>query len=408
MIQVTDLFLSVSRQELKGIPWIFSNQVKHLDDSLLDDVRCAIVHIPEIDSVGVYSKSSLISVRLLPRSFAASLISTEKLSRDNFAELVFQHIVAVRQQKSKIFPFAKTESFRWIHGDADGVPGIVADDYGEFVTLQSSSEAGELMLPFVIAALKKFDSRPIFERSSGQTRIKSGLPERTRWIRGLVEQPSVTYAGIKMTFDAIRAQKTGLFLDQRFNLEFLKTFCSHASNTAASMLDICSYAGAWSAAASLGGVRKFTFIDADIQALNLAPINVSLNAPKDECFFETRHGDLFEELTKLKNESRTFDIVIADPPAFAKTKKHLPEATKAYSRLTKSAARLVKDGGLLAICSCSKNMDADTFWHTATRALDNSWILVHRGEQSSDHTIGTTQASTEYLKCLFFQKRDWV
>jgi 23S rRNA (cytosine1962-C5)-methyltransferase len=235
-----------------------------------------------------------------------------------------------------------------------------------------------------------------------------GLSERTRWIRGSVERPTVFYAGLKMTFDPVRAQKTGLFLDQRFNLEFLKKFCEHKKYTEASMLDVCSYAGAWSAAAALGGVRKFTFIDADTQALKLAPMNVLANALGCECCLEPRHGDLFEELSKLKNEARTFDIVVADPPAFAKTKKHLPEATLAYSRLTKSAARLVKDGGLLVMCSCSKHMDADTFWNTVTRALGTSWILVHRGGQSTDHSIGTTPASTEYLKCLFFQRRDFV
>jgi 23S rRNA (cytosine1962-C5)-methyltransferase len=413
MIAIRELALSVSRQDLRGIPWIFSNQVRHLDDADLNEVRAALVRIAELGRVGIYSKASLISVRLLPESFAKDVQGRTEITEENLTEICAKHLIKMRQQKESVFPFVPSEAFRWLHGDADGTPGIVADDYGDFVTLQSSSSAGEFLLPFIIDALLGLDNRPLLERSSGQTRKMEGLPERTRWIRSKVDEVCANVARLKLRFEPLRAQKTGLFLDQRNNLEFLSQYCLQRKTKISSMLDICSYAGAWSSAGALGGISHFTLIDADSQALKQASINIKENSgatgiQPSGVTIEPRHGDLFEEISKLRNENRTFDIVVADPPAFAKTKKHLHEATLAYSRLAKNAARLVSEDGLLVLCSCSKHMDAETFWTTATRALGASWILIHRGGQSPDHTISTTPASSEYLKCLFFQKRNSV
>jgi 23S rRNA (cytosine1962-C5)-methyltransferase len=276
--------------------------------------------------------------------------------------------------------------------------------------MQCSCAAGEFLFPHVVSAILAKTTKPILERSTGQTRAMEGLPERTRWIRGSVERASVHFAKLNLQFEPLRAQKTGLFLDQRCNLEFLTNFLSHEFVQPQSMLDICSYAGAWSSAAASAGVRSFTLIDADAQALSMAKTNITNNSPEaqasgQEPHIELRHGDLFEELSKLKSTQRTFDVVVADPPAFAKSKKHLPEASKAYARLIKLAARATAPNGLLILCSCSKNMDAQTFWDLCVRNLGPEWILIHRGSQSPDHTVGTTQASAEYLKCYFFQKR---
>ncbi len=410
MISIPDLKLTTARNELRGLPWIFSNQVQHLNDSILTKDRTALVRIPELGRIGIYTKTALIAVRLLPESMTQACASLSEILESDFEKSLFAHINSILVAKVRTFPFARNQSFRWCHGDADGLPGVVIDDYSSFFTLQCSCAAGEFLLPHVISVLMANSTKPILERSTGQTRAMEGLPERTRWIRGCVERKAIPFAGLHLEFEPLRAQKTGLFLDQRRNLEFLTNFLSHESIQPKSMLDVCSYAGAWSSAAASAGVRAFTLIDADAQALSMAQTNITNNSPEtlasgQEPEIEIRHGDLFEELSKLKSTGRTFDVVVADPPAFAKSKKHLPEASKAYARLTKLAARATAPNGLLVLCSCSKNMDAQTFWDICTRNLGPEWILIHRGSQSPDHTVGTTQASAEYLKCYFFQKR---
>jgi 23S rRNA (cytosine1962-C5)-methyltransferase len=410
MISVHTLKLSVDAQQLRGLPWIFSNQVHHLEDPALSPERTALVHIPLLDGFGIYTKTDLIAVRLLPRFLTEVLKNKSAVEEAVFAQALAQHISLLRTAKTRIFPFARNQCFRVAHGDADSLPGIVIDDYGTFSTIQSSCAAGDFLLPSVVSALAQMNEQPLLERSSGQARAMAGLPERTRWIRGKIDKANVSFAGLKLQFDPLRAQKTGLFLDQRKNLEFLSEFLSHENVKASSFLDICSYAGAWSSAGATAGLSSFTLIDADAQALAMARENIIQNSPDAQALgkvptIETRHGDLFEELSKLKSQSRTWDVVVADPPAFAKSKKHLPEATKAYARLIKLAARATAPNGVLILCSCSKNMEAHLFWELCLKNLGSEWILLRRGEQSPDHTIGTTQASSEYLKCYFFQKR---
>ncbi len=413
MLSIHNVPLSVAKNELRGLPWIFSNQVCHLEDSLLTKERTSLVRITDLNRIGIYNKSALISVRLLPELFAAKLMDKNEIEEAEFTRIVDEHFRAVRRNKISTFPFTRNQCFRWIHGDADGMPGIVVDDYVQFTTLQCSCAAAEFLLQHVIEALKLHDERPILERSSGQARAMEGLAERTRWIRGKVEQVSISFVGLELKFEPLRAQKTGLFLDQRRNLEFLTGFLSHKGIQPKSMLDICSYAGAWSSAGASAGIESFTLIDADAQALSMARSNIIQNSPNaqargSDLEIELRHGDLFEELSKLKSENRLWDVVVADPPAFAKNKKHLLEASRAYARLAKLAARVSAPNGVLVLCSCSKNMDAQNFWDIAVRNLASEWILIHRGEQSPDHTVGTTQAASEYLKCLFFQKRSFA
>jgi 23S rRNA (cytosine1962-C5)-methyltransferase len=406
VIPIYPIKCRVSRADLARSSWIFSNQVDHLDDGLLTSDRAALVWVESAGRLGLYSKGALIAVRLLPAHFSEALHGCAEVSRESLIDLLVAQISALRTMKGAMFAFVCDEAFRWSHGDADGLPGLVIDDYGSIVVLQSSSAAGDFILPFVQEALERFDDRPLFERSSGQTRTLEGLSERTRWLRrGTYPEfgrATTNLAGLSLEFVPERAQKTGLFLDQRENLRYL----AGRRLVARSMLDVCSYAGAWSCAGARSGVSRFTLIDADANALALAEGNITQNSNGTPEIVR-RHGDLFEELSRCRQMGERFDIVVADPPAFTKSKKHVDEARRAYARLTKAASRLVSDNGIYVACSCSRHIGPEEFLEVVERNLmDEGWLLVHRGGQSPDHSVIIPRGTQEYLKCFFFQRRN--
>jgi 23S rRNA (cytosine1962-C5)-methyltransferase len=421
------LKLAVPPARLRASTTLFSNQVSPLDDSLLDATRSAFVTVEGLPGrVGVYNKSQLMAVRFLPAACLGAVRPNHGLDPEALVENLRQHLSALRRHKLPLRALSGGESFRWVHGDADGLPGLVVDDYGAMVVVQSGAHAGELLLPHVVRALEPLcGNRPLFERSSGQSRAMAGLPERTRALRGVVpDEVEASFAGLRLRFAPARAQKTGLFLDQSFNLALFGRLLrmanlpneGEAPNEGAappweSLLDVCCYAGAWAATAAAAGLTRFTLIDQDAVALARAAENVVRNGSGAPPTVETLHGDMFERLSVLAREGRSFDVVVADPPAFAKTKKHVPEARRAYARLLKLSAKLVRPGGLLVACSCSRNMPEEEFVELAGGQLGagpdgEGFDLVLRGSQAPDHTVPAGDALSLYLKCHFYRRRE--
>lgn len=401
-LNIHPLELKVSPKRVTSRQWIFSNEVTPLDDARLDELRSCLVNVTATRRLGIYSKPNLNCVRLFPQSFS-SLLSETSVSSHSFVQLLAEQLKKVRSWKLAMVP--QGEAFRWMHGDSDGLPGVVLDDYGAFLVVQFGSRAGEFLAPFVKSALEGIESRPIFERSSGQSRSAEGLPERTRWLSGEMggELLNTRFCNLDMSFSAQRAQKTGLFLDQRENLQFVQSHFSTAYPQR--VLDICSYVGAWSASLARRGAREFVLIDQDKRALELATRNIERNATAP-VKIEVVHGDLFESLSKLQAGGRSFDAVVSDPPAFAKSAKHVPEARRAYARLAKLSSKLVRENGLLVACSCSRNMMEDEFYETVVNNLDEGdWVLRARGNQSADHTVAAQESYSNYLKCFFFIRR---
>jgi len=418
MLAVQSLSLLVPASRVRGQATLFSNQVSHLEDAVLDASRCAFVRVDSLaGSLGVYCKNELRAVRLLPTAFTTG---TENPTRETLVAALAAHLDKTHARKRHLVPAG---ALRWVHGEADGLPGLVIDHYGSLVVVQSSAAAGEFLLPFVVEALTRTAhaaSTPVLERSSGQTRALAGLPERTRVLQGDVpEKVLAAFGDLALEFTPRRAQKTGLFLDQRTNLSLFATLLG--STRYESLLDICCYAGAWSAQAAHAGLTRFTLVDQDKEALARAEQNVRHNAraatavesapPSDAPLsIEPRHGDLFEALSVLAREGKTFDVVVGDPPAFAKSKKHIPEARRAYARLAKLAAKLVRPGGLYIACSCSRNMEEAEFLATVEAQLvadpTARWDLVLRGSQAADHTVPAGDTLSAYLKCVFYRRRE--
>ncbi len=406
MIKVLQIETVGLKQKFFKSPWLFSNQIIHKSDNELNEDKISLVQIKGTKKVGVYCKNSLISIRFLPDSLFEK-IENEFIKKDHFIDVILNHLVNLKKAKSK-FNFTNKEAFRLSHGDNDGLPAIAIDDYQSVLVLQSSSQAGEYILPYVIEALKQIDERSIFERSTGQIRKLENLPERTRWIREPLNKDqnfeiNCLFSSLNMTFFLNKAQKTGLFLDQRNNLTYLANIIKNYNIN--SCLDICSYAGSWSSIAANSGVENLTLIDQDSWALNLAKRNILANA-KGNTTIETLHGDMFEHMQGLIKNEKKFDLIIADPPAFAKSKKHIHEAKRAYSRMAKLASKLLSENGLLIVCSCSRNIKDSEFLESVSFGLEEgNWVFIHKGEQSPCHTHLAHPDSSEYLKCYFLNNR---
>ncbi|MEY3902839.1 MAG: hypothetical protein RL189_2145, partial [Pseudomonadota bacterium] len=390
---------------------LYSNQIEQLPPQQMGADRCAFVAAGEQRLPAVYCRDQLMAVRFLPRRWSEAF-QAQSISAATLADFICADLLELRRRKQRLTP-AAGEAFRWVHGDADGLPGIVVDDYSSIVVLQSGSPLGDFLLEFIVAALLKATDKPIFERSSGQIRALEKLPERTRWIRepqrdsaaNIPDSVQTEIAGLRMSFRPLRCQKTGLFLDQKENLELFKSMAARLE--AKSMLDLCSYVGAWSCAGAAAGMSEFTLVDQDKDALATAGKNINANTPSQQVPAVTAlHGDLFEILAKLNKEKQSFSAVVADPPAFTKSAKHVAEAKRAYQRLTKLASKLVGAGGIYVACSCSRHIGEEDFYEIVSAALDSDdWCYLGRGRQSPDHTVLAADKQSLYLKVLFFERR---
>jgi 23S rRNA (cytosine1962-C5)-methyltransferase len=436
---------------------LFSNQVDHLEDHLLSPERCSLVHVPLWGGrVAVYSKTMVNACVALPAGFSAGLSRTSGtdghlLSRADFLVSVTKHLRALHQLKG-CFVDSAAEAFRMVHGDADGLPGIVVDSYpnarpgsgSSLLVVQSSSPVGDFLLATVTSALKElFPDNVLFERSTGQGRKLLGLDERIQTIAGVVPEVMETrFCDLNMRFRPGTCQKTGLFLDQRANLMQLRDLIGRGSFWGSKrnpsdqhkrplrVLDLCSYAGAWSALiANSAGFEnmEMTLVDQDPMALELAADNVRQNAKASSVIVKTACTDVFAFLSDrartVRDSSQAradgpaeaaflFDIVIADPPAFAKSRKNVPEARRAYARLNRLVMTLVAPEGLLVTCSCSRNIEAAEFRLLVEdqlvadhRLKQMEWIHLGAGKQSLDHTIPVGRGVSDYLKCQFYQLR---
>ena len=372
----------------------YSNEINHLDPACLDQNGATLAQYK--DQLVLYSKHHLMAARL-------TQLSVELIETIGIAQTLLNFLTQLHTQK-RLFKFVQEgEAYRLCHGDHDGLPGITIDCYGKTNVVQSSSGTSDLLIPHAVEALSQLMSEiPVFERSSGQIREIEKLKPVTQW-RYLSDNTTqhTTLASKILSFDLINGQKTGLFIDQRLNLLALKDYLLTKMT---SMLDICSYMGAWSVAAS-EVIQNFTLIDQSKVALDMAKLNIIQNNTSPSTLnIDLRHGDMFDELKLLKSQGSNFDLIIADPPAFAKSKKHINEAKRAYQRLFKLALSCLNKEGIFVACSCSRHIDEGLFFDII-QSLSYDLILLHKGYSSPCHTQAIQVDYHDYLKCYIFKLR---
>lgn len=291
--------------------------------------------------------------------------------------------------------------YRLIHAEADGLPGVVIDRFGDAAVIQPNAVWAEAHLEAMAEALARVTGvSTILKNGSGRARGLEGLPEETALLRGGIDGPlRVPMNGAVYMADLMGGQKTGLFYDQRPNHAFAASLARGAR-----VLDVFSHVGGFALACLAGGAKEALAVDGSAAALALAEAGAEAGGLAAR--FSTRQGDAFAVLEDLGREGRQFDLVICDPPAFAPAKPALEAGLRAYERVARLAAPLVAPGGYLALCSCSHAADLTTFRNACARGIGRGGRrgqIIHTGQAGPDHPVLPQLAETGYLKALFFR-----
>ena len=294
---------------------------------------------------------------------------------------------------------------RILHGESDGLPGVIADRYGDVAVLQCLSAGAERWRDAIASALvTTMGVRCVYERSDADVRSLEGLPARTGPVLGTLPQDGATIVedGIAYGVDVARGQKTGFYLDQRENRRIVR---GHASGRR--VLNAFCYTGGFSLAALAGGAASVLSVDSSADALSMARANLARNPSLDATRAQWQEADVFAELRRLRDAGATFDMIVMDPPKFAPTAAHAERAARAYKDINLLAFKLLTDGGLLATFSCSGGITAELFQKiVAGAALDANVDaqIVARLSASADHPVALNFPEGDYLKGLLLRK----
>jgi 23S rRNA (cytosine1962-C5)-methyltransferase len=373
------------KRVIAGHPWIFSNEVR---SSLKGFEPGDLVRVEASNGrplgVGFVNPHTLIAVRMLTTG-------PGELDPD----FVGQRLTRALELRSRLYPASTT--YRAVYGESDGLPGLIVDRYDAAVAVQILTAGMERKRDEVLAAiLSNLDPHVVVLRNDSPYRKLEGLPIRKEIAHGRWTEPvSVHFSGIKLRVDLMEGQKTGLFLDQRDNLDLLAPFSANAR-----VLDGFCYTGAWGLKAALTGASSVTAVDSSAQALGTAEINARENACENR--WRGICGNALHVLDSLRDEP-PFDIVILDPPAFARRKDHLASAKNRYRSINMGAISLLAPGGILFSCSCSHHLDSYSFKQVLSEAVARSGrhaVLLATGGQAKDHPALLSARETEYLKCF--------
>lgn len=293
---------------------------------------------------------------------------------------------------------------RLVHGESDGLPGIVVDRYGGTLVLQLLTTGAEARRDPIVAMLAALpDVVCIVERCDSDVRALEGLAPRVGVVHGSLPDPlRLVEAGLAYHVDVLHGQKTGFYLDQRNNRRLVGE-----SAAGRVVLNAFCYSGGFSLAALAGGATRVVSIDSSAAALALARTNVSANPSLETTRAEWIEADVFAYLRTLRDAGAQFDLIVLDPPKFAPTAQHAPRAARAYKDVNLSAFRLLRSGGLLATFSCSGGISLDLFQKiVAGAAVDaNAQAqIVRRLTASADHPVALSFPEGEYLKGLLIRK----
>jgi 23S rRNA (cytosine1962-C5)-methyltransferase len=369
---------------LRGHPWVFSGAVARAEGDLSPgEIGEVYSGDGEFLGIGQFNPRSQIILRLLTRR-------REVLDSSFFRGRLLQ-ADALREKELR----AKTNGYRAINAEGDFLPGLIVDRYGEILVLQCLTAGMERLKGlFIDLLVRYFGPKSIYERSDVSSRKEEGLPEAKGLLYGeeILDPVEIEEYGCRFRVDVKEGQKTGFYLDQREN-RFSLQEVSHGKK----ILDCFCYSGGFSIHAGLGGAKEITMVDSSEEALKRAKDHFALNHLKGISTHLIR-GDAFEVMRSLEPD---YDIVVLDPPPFAKKKAHLPGASRGYKDLNLQAFRLLKREGLLFTFSCSHHMNWDLFQKIVfAAAVDSgkSVQLLGRMGHPIDHPVSLSHPEGEYLR----------
>ncbi len=366
-------------------PWLFSGAIEHIDNEAVDgDIIDVVTTRGEFLASGYLNRRSQIVVRLLTWDQA------EAIDESFWARRLTRSIRARPNGPAR----------RLINAESDGLPGLIVDQYGDWLVLQSLTLGIEQQKALISRQLLDMvKPRGIYERSDVDVREKEGLPASSGLLLG--EEPpdriEIEENGHRLWVDVRHGHKTGFYLDQRDNRQKAKAYVRDAG-----VLNLFCYTGGFTVAALSAGARSVLNVDSSADVLELAKENLRLNAfaVDDAAFVE---ADVFSYLRKLRADHRIFDVIIADPPKLAQSQAQVDRAARAYKDLNLVSMQLLKPGGYLITFSCSGLVSADLFQKIVFGAAVDAGRdvqIVERLSQASDHPVLLSFPEAEYLKGL--------
>ena len=377
-----------------GGMWIYDNEIESISGKFENG---DMVEVVDFDGYflghGFINTRSKITVRVMSRKRDAVI-------DDDFIEMRVRN--AWEYRKTTV----DTGSCRLIFGEADFLPGIVVDKFSDVLVVESLALGIDRWKPVILEKLKKVLAedgiaiRGVYERSDAKVRLQEGM-ER---FKGFIGEPFDTKVqieenGVKYLVDVQDGQKTGFFLDQKYNRLAVQRLCRGAK-----VLDCFTHTGSFALNAGIAGAASVLGVDASELGVAQARENAELNGLSDRVQFLC--ADVFDLLPELERQGEKFDVVILDPPAFTKSRASVKNAVKGYREINMRGLKLVKDGGYLATCSCSHFMDPELFTKTIREAAASSHKRLRQVEyrtQAADHPILWAADSSYYLKFYIFQ-----
>jgi 23S rRNA (cytosine1962-C5)-methyltransferase len=376
------------RRARAGAPWIFSNEIemdaktKTLAPGTIVDVRGSDDHD---FGTGYFNPRSLISVRLLDARIGAA-IDTDFLAGR------LRRALKLREAMYSA-PF-----YRLMHAEGDGLPGLVIDRFGDVCSLQVTTAGMENLTPSLLEALNQvITPKIVILRNDTPSRAFEGLENYVRVAKG--EMPlriAVEENGARYVADLAEGQKAGWYYDQRDNRAFMAKLANGKS-----VLDAYCYAGGFAIASAKAGAKSVTAVDSSSPALALAEEAANAN----DVSIKLVKADVFDELERIAARGEKFDVVIADPPPFVKSKKDLEAGARAYRKLARMAAQVTAPGGLLFLASCSHNIPLERFALECAVGIvraGRSAALIHQSGAGADHPVHPMLPETAYLKALVY------
>jgi len=293
---------------------------------------------------------------------------------------------------------------RLVHGESDGLPGVIADRYGEVVVMQLSAAGAERWRETLADALAAIPGVTcVYERSDAEVRALEGLSPQVGPLRGALP-PGVALVedGLRYRVDVVGGQKTGFYLDQRDSRRTVRTLAPGRD-----VLNVFCYTGGFTIAALAGGAATVTSIDSSAEALALAQENVAANPALDAARCTWLAADAFATLRRLRDGARTFDLIVVDPPKFAPTAAHVERAARAYKDVNLWALKLLRANGVLATFSCSGAVDAALFQKIVAGAAVDARVeanVIGRLNAAADHPVALAFPEGDYLKGLLVRR----
>jgi 23S rRNA (cytosine1962-C5)-methyltransferase len=379
---------------LRRHPWVFSGAIARIvgDPGCGDTVRIESAE-GRFQAWGAFSPNSQIRVRVW--SWA------EEIRIDKaFIDARIRQAIDVRL---RLFPTDDVDSYRLIHSESDGLPGLILDRYGDWLVVQYLSCGAEYWRNVILDSLiTQVHPKGIYERSDADVRELEGLKPRAGLIWGEAppELLKIQLYGLRFLVDLRKGHKTASYLDQRENHTLIQDF-SYGKD----VLDCFCYAGGFGLGALMGGAASVTAVDSSAEALALALQNIDLNN-LDRGHFTEIQGDVFQVLRKMRDERRSFDLIVLDPPKFAPTVSQVQRAARGYKDINLLAFKLLRPGGILMTFSCSGGVDLALFQKIVAAAALDAGVdaqIIQYMHQARDHPIGLSFPEGEYLKGLVIQ-----